>query len=104
MVAFCGSVRSTSTSERSEEGKNCCCTWPIPTTASPIRTTQAITVIQRSRIATCRAAMKARVNRPCFSEWCFMVLGRMVTPSSGANSTATTQETSSEAAITTNSE
>ena len=36
----------------------------------------------------------------CFS----MVLGSSVTPISGANSTATTHETRSDAAITTNSE
>ena len=44
------------------------------------------------------------VNRPGWS-WClaFIVAGRMVTPSSGAKSTATIHDTSSDTAMTTNS-
>ena len=44
-----------------------------------------------------------RPNRPLPSWWPFILAGRIVTPSSGLNSTATIHETTRETAITTNS-
>ncbi len=104
MLAFCGRVMSTSTSGRSEAGKNCCWTWPMPTMAAPSRPTQEATVTQRKRIAGSSRARKPLSRRLGLSWWPFMAFGRILTPMSGANRTATTQETRSEAAITTNSE
>ncbi|MNT80136.1 hypothetical protein D3C72_2195620 [compost metagenome] len=45
----------------------------------------------------------SRPKRPFSPACCFIVFGRIVTPSSGAKITATIHETSSEIAMTTNS-
>ena len=58
---------------------------------------------QRCTIDHTRIAVKARARRP-LPPWCaFSRAGRMVTPRSGVNSTATIHETISETARTTKS-
>ena len=73
----------------------------MPYTASTRQPTVAATVTQRQRMATSRKARKAPMSRPRFSPWCLSRFGSSTTPMRGANSTATTQDTASEAAITT---
>ena len=67
--------------------------------------TVATMVTQRQRMAPSSTACR---TRPCNAARCLAVMllivaGSMVTPSSGVNSTATIQETSSDTAMTTNS-
>ena len=58
-------------------------------------------VTQRKRMARPRLqAKKPPMRLGFFSSWLFMVLGSSMTPMSGANSTATTQEISKAAAMT----
>ncbi|MNE61467.1 hypothetical protein D3C80_1566830 [compost metagenome] len=54
--AFCGSVRLTRSSGRSEGGKNCCSSWPEATSDSAKATPAAASVIARCP----RAQDKAR--------------------------------------------
>ena len=59
-------------------------------------------VTQRNRSASIRAARNQPATRRGFSSCRFIALGNSSTPTSGANSTATTHEISSAAAITQN--
>ena len=60
-------------------------------------------VSQRQRMAARSRRPKPEARRPGPSACDFIVFGSSVTPSSGAKITATTQETSSEVAMTTKS-
>ena len=102
--AFWRSFTSTMISVRSEVGKNCCSTNCMPQTDAPNRAKVIATVIHLNRIAVRRSPRKARRTGPACAAWCAIRLGSSATPSTGANSTATTQLTTSDTAITTNSE
>ena len=104
--ALCGSVRLTSSSGRSDAGKNCCCTKRMPNSDSSEQARGG-----REHDATCGAAhverdawnQREKRGVPCVP--CLRCLsGRMNTPISGVNSTATIQETSSAMPTTANSE
>ena len=95
---------STRRSGRSAEGKNCCCTKPMPTRDATSSAAQRPTVNQRPRMAITSSREKTRATMPLRPAWCFIRRGCSVTRMCGANSTATTQDTISEAAITTKSE
>ena len=62
---------------------------------------------QRARMQKIRAARNSRMNQPgsaWASPWDFIVFGSIVTPITGANSTATIHEASRATAMTANSE
>jgi len=93
---------STSSSGRSAAGKNWFCTKPRPTTDSANNTTATPIVIQRQRIAGTSSRPNHAFSRDGASAAVLAVRGNSATPSNGVNSTATTQEISSEEAITAN--
>ncbi|SST11066.1 Uncharacterised protein [Acinetobacter baumannii] len=103
MLLFCGRLRSTSSSGRSEDGKNWCWTNFIRNSDTPNSSAVRKMVVQRRRIARCSRLSKRSAMRPFFcSDLCLRVFGRMCTAITGANSTATIHDSSRATAITAN--
>src|SRR5271167_987171 len=91
--AFCGKVRSTNSSGRSEAGKNCRGTSGKAKRDATKHASVIATVAQRWRMAVSRSARNAvmvRLGSP--SSFCAGALSSQ-TPSNGANNTATNQDT-----------
>src|SRR5215469_34386 len=91
--AFCGRVRSTTSSGRSDAGKNCRGTKGSRNNESTKQASVSATVNQRWRIAASRIDRKSSTTLLGF---CFAALSGTFnshTPSSGANRTATNQDT-----------
>ncbi len=95
MEALRGSARSTNSSGRSEDGKNCCGTSRIATMDSSSSPTAAQIVSHRERMAPVRSARYLRMIAPG-SAWflCFIMAGSRETPINGAKITATIQDAS----------
>ncbi|MNT25480.1 hypothetical protein D3C72_1609990 [compost metagenome] len=100
--AFCGKLRSTRISGRSEDGKNWFCTKRMQNTASTNSSTVPMMVSQRLRMHHSRLCSNALPTRPGSSLCGLTLVLRICTPSTGANRTATTQDTNKAAAITAN--
>ena len=75
----------------------------MPNTDSANASSVTPMVSQRQRMQKSSTPLKPAKNQPRLSCACFILSGKMVTPSSGVNSTATIHEVSSDTAITTNS-
>src|SRR6516165_9454317 len=91
--AFYGKVRSTTSSGRSEAGKNCRGTSGRAKSDATKHASVIATVIQRWRMAVSSSARNVPMMRLGFSS--FLLSGALSsqTPRRGANSTATNQET-----------
>ncbi|MNE97274.1 hypothetical protein D3C80_1955930 [compost metagenome] len=101
--AFCGRLRSTRISGRSEEGKNWFCTKRSQKIASTNNSTVPMMVNQRLRMHHSKPFPKALPTRPGSASWALsLLLLRICTPNTGAKNTATTQDTISATAITAN--
>src|SRR5216684_2297181 len=99
------SFRSTSSSGRSEAGKNCWGTKRNPTIEAANAARVRPIVSHLERMAAVHARRKLRKIRPgSVSVASFILSGRMVTPIRGANRTATIQERRSANATTAKSE
>ncbi|MCY1421520.1 hypothetical protein D9M71_371780 [compost metagenome] len=102
--AFCGKLRSTRISGRSDAGKNWFCTKRSQKIAKANSSTVPMMVSQRLRMHHSKPCSKARPTRPGSASWALSLeLLRMCTPSTGAKNTATTHDTISATAITANS-
>ena len=101
--AFWGRVRSTSSSGRSEAGKNCRGISGISITAPANIATVSASVSHFARSATVRKLRYQRTTRGGSVGWAVFGTFRMKTLSSGAKITATSQDTSSAMVTTANS-
>ncbi|MNN55411.1 hypothetical protein D3C81_1702840 [compost metagenome] len=102
MEAFCGRLRSTRISGRSDEGKNWFCTNRSQKIASANSNTVPMMVSQRLRMHHSRPPSNALPIRPGSASCGLTLLLRICTPSTGAKNTATTHDTISATAITAN--
>src|SRR5215469_32966 len=93
MEAFCASVRSTTSSGRSDAGKNCRGTKGSTSNESTKQASVSAIVNQRWRIAARRINRKSPTILLDFCGTDLSGAFNSHTPSSGANRTATNQET-----------
>src|SRR5215469_17316874 len=93
MEAFCASVRSTTSSGRSDAGKNCRGTKGSRSNESTKQASVSAIVNHRWRIAASRIKQKSSTTLLGFRGAALSGTFNSHTPSSGANRTATNQDT-----------
>ncbi len=102
--ALAGSVRLTSSSGRSDEGKNSPCINVVPYTDSPSAASAIPRVASRWRSTVRRSRPYPRAMRPGPAARCFSFSGSSHVPVKGENRIATTHEFRSAISTTANSE